>query len=610
MRYSLIISLLIFSLPLFSQDKRCGSDHYHEQKEASNPGLIKKKEEFNKLIAERIEAKKVAKIAGISAEEIIYRIPVVVHVIHNNSSNVIGGSTSNKNISEAQIHSQIDVLNQDFRKITGTPGENNEAVAADTRIEFCLATRDPNGNFTSGITRTYNSKTSFYQGADDEYLKSLAYWPSDQYMNLWVCDLADNVIGYAQFPYVAYGSGVNGLSDVNTEAKTDGVVVDYTAFGTSGTAKAPYNQGRTTTHEVGHWLGLFHLWGEGSGGCGTDYVDDTPPDADPNYSADCIDYSMCSGVETKDQAHNYMDYSPDGCMNLYTIGQKNRMRAVIELNTRRRLLLSSPGCCGGGVAAPLPMYEDFETNDYLKDGWIVVNKGGNKWAREPYGAYDASAWSIAIAPDGTFSGDTTTSTDYDLLESPFLDFSAISKPFMTFDLACGKSGNTDSLVVSYNVACNDWIYLASYTGNDLITSSDGGKNFHPGKDDWKNVVIDLSPLGGKKLARVRFERYSNKGSTVFLDNINLIESTDKLSVLAYPVPAHDQVSFKVTFKDIKDIHIMVYNSIGQLISEGVKAETRSFIHQYDIRTLAEGVYFFKVVEGNNFSVIRFVVTKK
>lgn len=604
MKFALTFCLLILIFSKgWSQHDRCGTEHYHQQKEEKNPDLIQKKEKFNQLISESIATKKSAKIAGATLEEEIYRIPVVVHIVHDNGDA--------KNVTDEQVYSQILVLNQDFRKMAGTPGENNEDVAADTKIEFCLATRDPYGNYTSGITRTYNSKSSFSQSQDDAYLKSLAYWPSDQYLNIWVCNLSNNVIGYAQFPHVAYGTGVNGLSGVTSDAYTDGVVLDYTAFGTTGTAKFPYNKGKSATHEVGHWLGLFHIWGESSSGCGTDYVDDTPPDEEPNYNSTCLDSSHCFGVASKDQANNYMDYSPDVCLNLYTHGQKDRMRAVMELNSRRKALRTSPGCCGAGIATALPLQEGFETDNGASTGWTIINKGGNIWKRVDHGAYNESDWSLAISTDGKFSGDTTTSADYDLLESTFVDFAYIRHPFITFDLAyAGEGGGkTDSLVLSYNIACTEWEPIATFSGNSLITTSRTTKNFTPNSDEWKNIAVDLSVLGGKKLARLRFERYSNRVNTVYLDNINIYESTDQLAVTAFPVPASDNVKFKITFKDIKDIKVLVYSAIGQVIEEKDVKGTRSLVLDYMVSNLSDGIYFVKIIEGENSAVTRFLISR-
>ena len=204
----------------------------------------------------------------------VVTIPVVVHVVHNPASPA-------ENISKAQIDSQIDVLNQDFRATNpdrvGVPSVWTNLIA-DCEIEFKLAETDPDGNPTDGVTRTATDKTAFV--ADDDDVKSSATggadaWPSDDYLNIWVCgDLRDGsnnqILGYAQFP--------------GGPPETDGVVIANTCFGTTGTAAAPFHLGRTATHEIGHWLSLRHIWGDDGSGCGgNDLVDDTPNQARQNF---------------------------------------------------------------------------------------------------------------------------------------------------------------------------------------------------------------------------------------------------------------------------------------------------------------------------------------
>jgi len=256
----------------------------------------------------------------------VITIPVVVHVIYNNNT---------ENISDAQIQSQINVLNQDFRR-TNSDANNVWSQAADTEIEFCLASVDPNGNATSGITRTSSTVSAFSTNDNMKFNSSGGKnaWPTGDYLNMWVCDISGTILGYAQFPGGA--------------ASTDGVVMDYQYFGTIGTATPPFNLGRTTTHEVGHWLNLRHIWGDG--GCGVDdFVTDTPTSDAENYGC-AIGHVSCNST---DMVQNYMDYSDDACMNLFTQGQKNRMQATLAGS--RSSLLNSNGC---GSTGPTPTCND------------------------------------------------------------------------------------------------------------------------------------------------------------------------------------------------------------------------------------------------------------
>ena len=249
--------------------------------------------------------------------QLVVTIPVVFHILYN---------TAAENISEAQVMSQLDILNEDFRRLNADQ-DNVWSQAADTQIEFCLASQDPNGNPTDGILRVPTNLTSFgtndamkftSQGGSDA-------WPASDYMNFWVCDLGSSLLGYAQFP--------------GGPASTDGIVCNYTATGSTGTASAPFDLGRTATHEVGHYLNLRHIWGDG--GCGaSDFVDDTPDSDGPNYG--CALGSAACG--TTDMVQNYMDYSDDACMNLFTQGQSDRMNALFAPGGARASLVSSPGC--------------------------------------------------------------------------------------------------------------------------------------------------------------------------------------------------------------------------------------------------------------------------
>jgi hypothetical protein len=274
--------------------------------------------------------------------ETVYIIPVVVHIIHNGEP--VGTST---NISAARVESQIRVLNEDYRRKQGTRGYNTNRVGADTHIEFRLAVRDPEGFPTSGIVRKQGTQRS-WTAEDETTLKSLSYWPAEAYLNIWVCNLDDDVLGYAQFPE---SNQIPGVSEVGEEeARLDGVVVGYQYFGDQGEAANSDNDfryGRTTTHEVGHFLGLRHIWGDppsqAQGCLYDDYCQDTPNTTGPNYDCPRADSTDCTTPKQREMVENYMDYTDDACMNLFTQEQTLRMRTVLENSPRRVSLLSSQG---------------------------------------------------------------------------------------------------------------------------------------------------------------------------------------------------------------------------------------------------------------------------
>ncbi|MFD7158866.1 M43 family zinc metalloprotease [Kribbella sp. NPDC059898] len=297
------------------------------------------------------------------------RIPVVVHVVWN---------TNAQNISQAQIDSQIDVLNRDYRATNPdtsiVPGVFSGLIA-DAQVEFFLATQDPGGNPTNGVTRTQTSTASF---TTDDKVKATATggidpWPADKYLNIWVCQLGGGLLGYAQFP--------------GGPANTDGVVILHSGFGTNGTAAAPFDLGRTTTHEVGHFLNLFHIWGDDGSGCtGSDECDDTPNAAGPNFGVPTFPHVTCSNGPNGDLFYDYMDYTDDRGMVMFTTDQVARMQATLET-----------------VRKDLPVFDTARTTPVPAGS--VVSWGANRLDAFVLGTdlamyhkwWDGSAWGPSVA---------------------------------------------------------------------------------------------------------------------------------------------------------------------------------------------------------------------
>ncbi len=204
----------------------------------------------------------------------------------------------------------------------GSVPEPFRTFCADSFVEFKLACRDPSGKSTNGITRTRTNVNSFDTNDTIKYSSKggADAWPSDKYLNIWVCKLGGGVLGYAQFP-----GGPN---------ETDGVVITYTAFGNMGTAASPFNLGRTATHEVGHWLNLYHIWGDDTWlpkPCsGSDNVDDTPNQEGENYGRPTFPHISCGNSPNGDMFVNYMDYTDDESMYMFTKGQILRIEATLN----------------------------------------------------------------------------------------------------------------------------------------------------------------------------------------------------------------------------------------------------------------------------------------
>ncbi|HFA48568.1 MAG TPA: T9SS type A sorting domain-containing protein [Bacteroidetes bacterium] len=319
------LSMLLMSFSnAFGQ--RCLTSHVRDANIADNPAILERvkaiEKSTQKWIREQYQPN--AKLAPVT-------IPVVVHVLWR---------LPDENISDEQIQSQIDVLNEDFRKLNGNLSSTPAAflgLAADVELEFCLATTDPNGNPTNGITRTQTDVDDIGMTQDyfDEYYGGKSAWDISRYVNIWVCDIGDDgTLGFATPP---------GTAD---PAESDGLVIGHQFFGTTGTAanSSPNHLGRTTTHEMGHYFNLEHLWGPGDGGCNEDdFVDDTPLQF--TESNGCPTFPLtdqCTASGDGILYVNYMDYTDDDCMTIFTEGQKARMLAA--LNGPRSSLLDSPAC--------------------------------------------------------------------------------------------------------------------------------------------------------------------------------------------------------------------------------------------------------------------------
>lgn len=301
-----------------------------EAKLEKEMGYFGSKPFFESWIDQKIEATKGQPQILARTAETVRVIPVVVHVIHNGQS--IG---SGANIPVSQIEAQIRSLNEDFRRLNldanRTPAEFL-SVAGDSHIEFVLAKQDPSGLPTTGIIRVQGSKAT-YTPDDATLIGQTSQWDPSTYLNMWVVPLTQPFIGYASFPV----SDLPGLNFPPTSVITDGVTVDYRFFGIGGTSISA-SLGRTATHEVGHFLGLRHIWGDG--GCGADdFVGDTPLQDNSNNT--CNDTVTRFSCGSNDMIQNYMDYTPDACMNLFTNGQIERFNAVLANSPRRASLVNN-----------------------------------------------------------------------------------------------------------------------------------------------------------------------------------------------------------------------------------------------------------------------------
>lgn len=271
-------------------------------------------------------------IADPDPNEPLYRIAVVVHVIHIGEPEGEG-----TNLSRERIEEQIRILNEDFRRKPGTPGFNDHPAGGDSRIEFFLATETPDGQPTDGIVRI--NRNLFENPISDNLFNHYAwysYWDYTRYLNIWTQPLpefyTDVVLGVATGPETDLPGGH--LFQKGEPFQAEGIVINAAHFGASDIS-SNYNMGRTLTHEVGHYLGLLHLWGKGD--CeNNDYCDDTPPVSGHTIGCPETPPLACDGSFA--MTSNYMDWTFDRCMNLFTKDQIARMHYVLENSPARKIL--------------------------------------------------------------------------------------------------------------------------------------------------------------------------------------------------------------------------------------------------------------------------------
>jgi len=359
-----LIGSLLIALPAWTQNK-CGSFDYRVEQLRVHPELSTVVDGIERFTKRQQQSPSVGvtgetpQSATSAPSPTLITIPVVVHVLYN---------TASQNISNAQIEAQIAVLNNDYQKLnpdTVRIPSYYSPLAANSGYKFILAGIDPRGNVTTGIVRTHTDATIFTfnddmksstTGGDDA-------WDGDQYLNIWVCNLQGGTLGYS--------------SIVGGDKAVDGVVVLYTAFGIGGTAQAPFNEGRTCTHEVGHWLNLIHTWGDAY--CGDDQVADTPPQQQADYGNPNGIIISCGNTPYGNMYMNYMDFTDDIGMHMFTYGQRDRMRALFAPGGYRYPLLTSP-------AAAAPAGEPAE----------VLSRNGNFPAADIYPNPASSYVSVSL----------------------------------------------------------------------------------------------------------------------------------------------------------------------------------------------------------------------
>ncbi|RAJ15007.1 T9SS-dependent choice-of-anchor J family protein [Olleya aquimaris] len=469
---------------------RCGSDEYNARLLQNNPNMMGS-QAFEEIVKNKIQE---AKQQRTSNQMVVVTIPVVVHVFHNGETVGTG-----PNITDAQVISQITVLNEDYRRLLGTPGYNVNPVGADVEVEFCLAQTDPNGSPTNGIDRVNIGQNGIFEAnlsdAQNQMdaLKPSSIWDPANYMNMWSVAFngGSGLLGYAQFP--------------GGPADTDGVVADYRFFGSSdyndGTfnLSAPFDKGRTMTHEVGHFLGLYHTFQEGCAGTGStggDFCADTPAVGSPNYGCP-TGTDSCPSDAGLDMIENYMDYSDDACMNVFTVDQKARVQAVLASQVNRASLTSSSVCnspttpfinFSPGSPSPGQVAEGSDCNflDYTIDLTMTIPASANA---------TASLTNSGTAVDGE---------DFMLINNTVTFNSGSTTPSNSITLRVFNDGVVEAdetIILSINVSTTGDAVADSDTYNyiienddDVVISAGNAVLFSDGFEAYAD--FDISPVGG------------------------------------------------------------------------------------------------------------------
>ena len=629
---SFLFFLLLAAIVLLSNttiaQRNCASHEYLLQQLADHPEMLQARERLEDFTRQFVKDYDAMKFKTTNAA---YTIPVVVHVLYK---------TASQNISDAQINSQIAILNADFQKLNADAANTPQlfsSLVADCQIQFCLAQQDPNGNPTNGIIRKATTKTFYNYNTDNAKFSSQGgddAWPRDQYLNIWVVPgLLNNVIGYAQFP--------------GGPASTDGVVVVHNCFGNTGTASAPFDKGRTATHEVGHWINLRHIWGDDNGACsGSDFVDDTPNQG--NYNFGCPgNISSCNN--NGDMHMNYMDYTDDACMYMFTNGQKARMHAVFAPNApgSRYAITSSPGCQppSGGTICNAPT--TLNANPSTTSAALSWNAPANAVSYNlEWKASSSGSWTAVNNISGTsynLTGLTAnTSYDFHVRTNCSGSQSAFSNPqsFTTQSVSSGCSDNyepNNSISSATAIATNSSVssMIGSLGDDDYYVFSTSGSS--------SNIKITLSNLpadydlklyksngkgllGSSNSAGMADEEIvynTNKGGTYYVqvygfngafnngqcydllvetnssnfrEGENAMEELSDNTVTFYPNPAKNELFFECYSATSQDGTLHIIDQSGRLShSIPVQLEEGNNQTKINISNISSGFYFVRFV---------------
>jgi len=656
-----VLFLFLMTQFVWAQEK-CGSYTYEQQMRAQYPHLGTK-QQFEDWMAQKITERR----NNPTQRSGPYKIAVVIHIIHDGSA--IGNGS--QNIPYEQAISQIRVLNEDYHRTNADASSTRAVFLPHTGsmpdLEFVLATKDPSGNVLAepgverinGVTRFGVSAWSGPGGNSDSQLKPNTIWDPTKYFNLWCVNFSSGgLFGYAQFPE---GSTLPGMPTGSQTSNTDGVLINYKSFGTNYTAAgtavpggpfitnplaAGTDRGRTATHEVGHWMGLRHSWGDG--GCGTDdFCSDTPDQSgDSPLTSNCASShsrNTCSTLEPDygntdavDQIENYMDYSADVCMNMFSADQATRMYTVMENSPRRNSLTAAAST----VAAPVltGAYPSITANKTtIVEGDQVTFSGAGRMGDNETPS-TISSWSWNFDVDGLGGASPSTSSS----QNPGnVTFSKAGTYKVRLTISNGTTNGSITLNIISGLKAPSNLQFTNKEGtgssvkvvdkavlqwNDNSNSEDSYTVERKKNSESlaSFVVIATLPVnattytdtyGGANSVesgqtynyRISAKKGSDMGSvsgSIKVEVTTAFEDEFSRGVLVYPNPAQKELT--IDLKNIQTVKAtaQLYNNLGQIVSE--KAIENGQVG-YNVEGMAKGMYILKIQTDKGTAIKRLVI---